>query len=249
MGIVLNNIIKRFELNDVQKYITVLDNVSFNVDDDEFICILGPSGCGKSTLLKMLAGLESIDEGIISIDGKEVEGPNPDRGMVFQDYALFHWLTVEKNISFGLELKGVPQNIYKKQVDEYIKLVGLQGFEKAYPHQLSGGMKQRVAIARALIMQPKVMLMDEPFSALDAFTRMSMQEELMNLWQKQHFTCIFVTHDIEEAVYMADKIVVMNPRPGKVKKLVPVSLNRPRKRTDGDFIKIRNYVFAQYEHQ
>lgn len=249
MGIVLNNIIKRFELNDVQKCITVLDNVSFNVDDDEFICILGPSGCGKSTLLKMLAGLESIDEGIISIDGKEVEGPNPDRGMVFQDYALFHWLTVEKNISFGLELKGVPQNIYKKQVDEYIKLVGLQGFEKAYPHQLSGGMKQRVAIARALIMQPKVMLMDEPFSALDAFTRMSMQEELMNLWQKQHFTCIFVTHDIEEAVYMADKIVVMNPRPGKVKKLVPVSLNRPRKRTDGDFIKIRNYVFAQYEHQ
>lgn len=249
MSIVFDNICKKFQLNDLEKYMTVLDHVSFNVDENEFICLLGPSGCGKSTLLKMLAGLENIDEGVINVDGNEVKGPNPERGMVFQDYALFHWLTVEKNIAFGLELKGVPKEVRKQKVDECIELVGLKGFENAYPHQLSGGMKQRVAIARVLAMKPKMMLMDEPFSALDAFTRMNMQDELMSLWQKQRFTCIFVTHDIEEAVYMADKIVVMNSRPGKVKTIVSVPLARPRKRTDYDFIKIRNHVFEQYGYQ
>jgi NitT/TauT family transport system ATP-binding protein len=208
---------------------------------------LGPSGCGKSTLLKMAAGLERPTAGAILLDREVVTSPRTGCNMVFQDYALFPWLSVERNIAFGLELQGLRAETIRDSVASFIHLVGLNGFEKSLPSQLSGGMKQRVAIARALVLAPQILLMDEPFGALDSFTRMEMQEELMRLWRGRPFTVLFVTHDIEEAVYLADRIVVMTARPGRVKTIVPVPLERPRNRTHQDFIAIRNYLLEQYE--
>jgi NitT/TauT family transport system ATP-binding protein len=195
----------------------------------------------------MAAGLEFPDSGSVTADGETIKKPHPDRGMVFQDYALFPWLSVEENIAFGLEVNGIDRQTAREKTDRFISLVGLKGFENAHPYQLSGGMKQRVGIARMLAMSPKVLLMDEPFGALDAFTRMDMQEELTSLWLAEPFTTIFVTHDVEEAVYLADRIVVMTCRPGKIKTIVPVPLARPRERTDFDFVQIRNHVLKQYE--
>jgi NitT/TauT family transport system ATP-binding protein len=225
----------------------VLDGISFAADDNEFICLLGPSGCGKSTLLKMAAGLERTTSGTVSLSSEIVTDPRPGCSMIFQDYALFPWLTVERNIAFGLELKGLSHEEIREFVHHLIRLVGLDGFERSLPSQLSGGMKQRVALARSLALQPQVLLMDEPFGALDSFTRMEMQEELIKLWQQKPFTVLFVTHDIEEAVYLADRIVVMTPRPGRVKTIVSVPLPRPRERTDNRFIAIRNHLLEQYE--
>ncbi|MDN5348481.1 MAG: sulfonate transport system ATP-binding protein [Clostridia bacterium] len=223
--------------------ILVLDEISLTIHDGEFICLVGPSGCGKSTLLKIIAGLESYDGGIITIDGEKVKGPGLDRGMVFQEYALFPWRTVEENIGFGLELRGVPKKERQKIVDKYIHLVGLQGFEKALSHQLSGGMRQRVAIARALSLKPKILLMDEPLGALDAFTRLQMQEEITRIWKEEKQTVIFVTHDIEEAIYLGDRVVVMTPNPGKIKASVDVPLPRPRNRVDSKFVQLRDEVY------
>lgn len=247
MELIFRNTQKAFTVTGSKDRLTALDDVSFSVKEKEFVCLLGPSGCGKSTLLKMAAGLEFPDSGSVTADGAAIKKPHPDRGMVFQDYALFPWLTVEENIEFGLQATKVDHSTARERIDRFTSLVGLTGFAKAYPHQLSGGMKQRVGIARMLAISPKVLLMDEPFGALDAFTRMEMQEELINLWQAEPFTTIFVTHDVEEAVYLADRIVVMTSRPGKMKTIVPVPLSRPRVRTDYDFVQIRNHVLKQYE--
>ncbi|MBU2700828.1 ABC-type nitrate/sulfonate/bicarbonate transport system ATPase subunit [Sporomusaceae bacterium BoRhaA] len=214
---------------DKKRQVTALQNTSFTVKPSEFVTLLGPSGCGKSTLLKIVAGLEEPSSGRVLLDGQEVEGPNRDRGMVFQTYTLFPWLTVRQNIEFGLDVAGRSKKDRHDVSQHYIEKIGLKGFEQAYPSELSGGMKQRVAIARALANDPKVLLMDEPFGALDAQTRTVMQELLLDVWDESHKTIIFVTHDVEEAVFIGDTIYVMTARPGKIKARISVDL--PPKRT------------------
>jgi ABC-type nitrate/sulfonate/bicarbonate transport system ATPase subunit len=247
VSIEFKSVSKTYPMEDQRRRLLALSEVSFSAGHQEFVCLLGPSGCGKSTLLKMVAGLERADSGTVTIDAEPVRSPRPGCGVVFQDYALYPWLTVEQNISFGLDLRGEDKDAMRPVVTRFIELVGLLGFERALPRQLSGGMKQRVALARVLVMSPRILLMDEPFGALDSFTRMAMQAELINLWQHQPSTVLFVTHDIEEAVYLADRIVVMTRRPGQVKTIAAVPLGRPRRRTDRDFTEIRNYVLEQYE--
>ncbi|WP_019123015.1 ABC transporter ATP-binding protein [Brevibacillus massiliensis] len=205
-----------------------LDKTSFEIKEGEFITILGPSGCGKSTLLRIVAGLEEPSSGRVRLDGREIHGPGPDRGMVFQSYTLYPWLTVEDNIAFGLQLKGVSKAERLEVARHYLELIGLAGFEKHYPIQLSGGMKQRVAIARALANDPEILLMDEPFGALDAQTRAIMQEILLKVWEESKKTILFITHDVEEAVFLGDTVYVMTARPGRLKKSIPVTLPRPR---------------------
>jgi len=205
-----------------------LDRTSFQVKDGEFITILGPSGCGKSTLLRVVAGLEEPSSGKVYLDGHEVKGPGPDRGMVFQSYTLYPWLTVEDNIAFGSKLKGASQKQCKEVAQHYLDLIGLSGFEKHYPIQLSGGMKQRVAIARALANDPEILLMDEPFGALDAQTRSIMQEILLKAWEESKKTILFITHDVEESIFLADSVYVMTARPGRIKENISVDLPRPR---------------------
>lgn len=208
--------------------VMALDQTSFSVAEGEFVTILGPSGCGKSTILRVVAGLEEPTSGKVFLDGKAIKGPGPDRGMVFQSYTLYPWLTVEDNISFGLQLKGMSKQACKEIAGHYLELIGLQGFEKHYPIQLSGGMKQRVAIARALANDPKILLMDEPFGALDAQTRAIMQEILLKVWEESRKTILFITHDVEEAIFLGDSIYVMTARPGRLKKNIKVPLPRPR---------------------
>ena len=213
---------------DGKKQTLALKQVSIDIKDNDFCCIVGPSGCGKSTLLRMLAGLDFPTKGKIIIDDREVTGPGPDRGMVFQTYTLFPWMSVEDNIKFGLKLKKMPKDQQQEIADRYLKIIGLQKFAKAYPKELSGGMKQRVAIARALANQPEVLLMDEPFGALDPHTKAMMQLLLREIWEQEHPTVVFITHDIDEAVFLANKIYVMSARPGRVIKDVDVRL--PHKR-------------------
>ncbi len=208
--------------------VTALENTDFTVGESEFITILGPSGCGKSTILKIIAGLTEPSSGRVTLDGRAISGPGRDRGMVFQTYTLFPWLTVTENIEFGLEVAGRPKAERREVADHYIAKIGLRGFESAYPGQLSGGMKQRVAIARALANDPQVLLMDEPFGALDAQTRTVMQELLLGVWEESHKTILFVTHDVEEAVFMGDTVYVMTARPGRIKARIAVPLPRPR---------------------
>ncbi|MDP4127635.1 MAG: ABC transporter ATP-binding protein [Bacillota bacterium] len=205
-----------------------LDRTSFKVKEGEFITILGPSGCGKSTILRIVAGLEEPSSGKVYLDGHEVKGPGSDRGMVFQSYTLYPWLTVEDNIAFGLKLKGTSRKQCKDVAQHYLELIGLNGFEKHYPIQLSGGMKQRVAIARALANDPEILLMDEPFGALDAQTRSIMQEILLKVWEESKKTILFITHDVEESIFLADSVYVMTARPGRLKENIPVNLPRPR---------------------
>jgi NitT/TauT family transport system ATP-binding protein/sulfonate transport system ATP-binding protein len=228
-----------------QGEILALDNINLELSSGEFVSILGPSGCGKSTLLLILAGLERPTRGEVFFDGEKVEGPHYKRGVVFQSHALFPWLTVEDNIRFGLDVRKV--SVENGLIHGMIKLVGLEGFEKAYPKQLSGGMAQRTALARTLINEPDLLLLDEPFGALDAFTRMEMQKEVVRIWQEKFSTTIFVTHDIDEAIYVADKVVVMSPRPGRIKKIFPILLPRPRKRNHHDFIDIRQEIYDEFE--
>jgi len=205
--------------------------VDLNVAENDFITILGPSGCGKSTLLRIIAGLDHPSEGRVLLDGREVRGPGPDRGMVFQSYTLFPWLTVAENIAFGLREKGVPEAQRKEIVANYMQLVGLKGFENHWPKQLSGGMQQRTAIARALANDPEILLLDEPFGALDNQTRGLMQELLLGIWEREKKTVLFVTHDIEEAIFMASRVIVMSARPGRIKSDVAVDLPHPRSYT------------------
>lgn len=219
--------------------IIAIEDLSMDVYEGELLCIVGPSGCGKTTLLKILAGLEKPTSGEVLLRGKPIKGPGPDRTMVFQEYSLFPWRTVLSNVMFSLELKGLPKKKAVEEAMRYIRLVGLEGFEEMYPHELSGGMKQRVALARALACNPDVLLMDEPLSALDAQTRNYMQEEIMKIWERTKKTIIFVTHNVEEAVYLGDRIVVLTARPAKVKNVMKVSIGRPRSRFASDFINLR----------
>ena len=218
---------KRFRATDGTE-VEALRGVSFDVHRREFVCVIGPSGCGKSTLVRMLAGLDAPSQGHILVDGKEPRGPGPDRGMVFQGYTLFHWLTVRRNVMFGLQMKGVGHDKAEADARFWIDMVGLTRFIDAYPHQLSGGMKQRVAIARALATQPRVLLMDEPFGALDAQTRAQMQSYLHQIWQNVNVTVVFVTHDLDEAIYLADRIVVLAPHPGRIQEIMEVPVPHPR---------------------
>lgn len=208
--------------------ITALDNVSLEVKEGEFVTILGPSGCGKSTLLRIIAGLAEATSGQVYKDGRLIQGPGADRGMVFQSYTLFPWLTVRQNIEFGLTLKGLAEARRREIVDHYLEIIGLTPFADAYPKNLSGGMKQRVAIARALANDPDILLMDEPFGALDAQTRLVMQELLLKVWEESRKTILFVTHDVEEAIFLGDTVYIMTARPGRLKAQIPIPLARPR---------------------
>jgi NitT/TauT family transport system ATP-binding protein len=208
--------------------VEVLRDINFKVHRREFICILGQSGCGKSTLIRMFAGLEEPTTGAVELDGVPVEGPGPDRGMVFQSYTLFPWLTVKKNVMFGLRQKGMPKDKADEEARRWVDLVGLNQFTDGYPYQLSGGMKQRVAIARALANQPRVLLMDEPFGALDAQTRAQMQSHLKQIWMNVDVTIVFITHDLDEAVFMADRIILLSARPGRIAEIIEVPILQPR---------------------
>ncbi len=208
--------------------VVALENISLDVEDKEFSVIVGPSGCGKTSLLRLVAGLIEPSEGAIYLDGKPVTRPGKDRGMVFQSYTLFPWLTVQKNIEFGPQINGVPAKARAETARRYIAQVGLEGFEKAYPNQLSGGMRQRVALARALANDPTILLMDEPFGALDSQTRSLMQELLLKVWEQSHKTVFFITHDIDEAILLGDRVYVMTARPGRIKEEIDIDIPRPR---------------------
>jgi NitT/TauT family transport system ATP-binding protein len=227
--------------------LVAIDGFDIEVPEGEFVCLLGPSGCGKTTVLRIVAGLERKTGGKILLNDRPVDAPGPDRGMVFQEFALFPWRSARKNVEFGPEMKGVAPEERHAISTKLIDLVGLKGFEDSHPKQLSGGMKQRVAIARALANNPSVLLMDEPFGSLDAQTRNLMQKELLRIWSETRKTIIFVTHSVDEAVYLADRIVVMTARPGTVKKDIAVTLPRPRDRTSREFIAIRGEVLAELE--
>ncbi len=218
--------------------VLALDQVSLTVANREFVALLGPSGCGKSTLLYLIGGFLPVETGAIRIDGNPVAGPGPDRGIVFQHFALFPWKTVRGNILYGLERAGMPKAEREKRAMDFIELVGLRGFEDSYPSQLSGGMKQRTAIARTLAFDPKILLMDEPFGALDAQTRALMQAELLRIWQRTPKTVLFVTHDVQEAVYLADRVAVMSARPGRIKTIVDTRFDK----NDPDIFKNKFFV-------
>ena len=221
--------------------VAALDGVSLNVAASELVSIVGPSGCGKSTLLRLAAGLDTPTSGELYIGSELITGPSAERGLVFQDPNLFPWLTVRRNIQSGLVARGVLQE-KRHEVDEFMRLVGLEGFANTYPHHLSGGMAQRVALARALINHPKVLLLDEPLGALDAFTRMRMQDEVLRLWEARGTTMLLVTHDIDEAIYMSDRIVIMSPRPGRIERIISVTLPRPRQRNHAEFLQLRGDI-------
>lgn len=225
--LVISGVVKTFE-DSKRGDVVALDNMNFEVQEGEFFCIVGPSGCGKSTLLQIVAGLERPSGGYISVNGTVVEGPGLERGIVFQEYALFPWYTVQKNIEFGPKMRGISKKERQDIAREYIALTGLQGFENHFPHELSGGMKQRVAIARALANEPDILLMDEPFASIDSQLRENLQQEILQIWEKTKKTIVFVTHQIEEAIFLADKVLVMSARPGTVKEIVNQDLPRPR---------------------
>ncbi|MBN2734848.1 MAG: ABC transporter ATP-binding protein [Methanomicrobiaceae archaeon] len=224
--------------------VVALEGINLEIEDEEFICLVGPSGCGKTTLLRIVAGLDTPSSGVALLAGNEILGPDPERGMVFQEYSLFPWLSVIDNIEFGLEMKGVSKKARSETSEKYLELVGLKQFAGSFPHELSGGMRQRVAIARALANDPKVLLMDEPFGALDAQTRNMMQKELLEIWRRAKKTVIFVTHSVDEAVFLADRIIIMSPRPGKIKEIVAVDIPRCRERTAPEFANLRKYVLS-----
>jgi NitT/TauT family transport system ATP-binding protein len=245
VNIRMKSLSKVFEKGD--RRVAALQEFDLEVEEGQFVCLLGPSGCGKTTVLRIVAGLETKTGGSVQINGEEVVDAGPNRGMVFQEFALFPWRSARKNIEFGLEVKGVPETERHEISSRLLDLVGLKGFENAHPIELSGGMKQRVAIARALANDPDALLMDEPFGSLDAQTRNLMQKELLRIWSANQKTVIFVTHSVDEAVFLADRIVVMTARPGKVKKIISMTLPRPRDRTSREFIEVRGDVLNELE--
>lgn len=230
-----------------KKTFQALDHVSLGIRKGEFICLLGPSGCGKTTLLNSIAGFESVTSGSIHIDENEVKKPSIKNVTIFQNYGLLPWRTVQKNVELGLECKKLSRRERHEIACKYIALVGLSDFTKSHPNQLSGGMQQRVDIARALAVDPDIIFMDEPFGALDALTRLKMQDEISSIWENQKKTIIFVTHDIEESVFLADRVVIMTPNPGKIKNIIDVPLARRRDRTSTEFLKIRDRIFAEFD--
>ena len=227
--------------DDSQASTHALDGVSLSIAAGELVSLVGPSGCGKSTLLRLIAGLDTADAGELWVGAEPITGPSAERGLVFQDPNLFPWLTVRRNIESGLVARGLLLE-KRHEVDEFMRLVGLETFAKAYPHHLSGGMAQRVALARALINHPKVLLLDEPLGALDAFTRMRMQDEVLRLWEARGTTMLLVTHDIDEAIYMSDRIVIMTPRPGRIERTIEIDLTRPRQRNSSEFLRLRSDI-------
>lgn len=221
-----------------------LDSVSLSVAPGEMISFVGPSGCGKSTLLRVIAGLDMPTSGEVTMGGEVISGPSAQRGLVFQDPNLFPWLSVRQNVQSGLVARGVLRE-KQHEVDEFIRLVGLDGFANTFPHHLSGGMAQRAALARALINHPKILLLDEPLGALDAFTRMRMQDEVLRIWQSRRTTMLLVTHDIDEAIYMSDRIVIMTPRPGRIEDTIRVEIPRPRDRSSPEFLELRGEILKR----
>ncbi|MBN6051901.1 ABC transporter ATP-binding protein [Nonomuraea sp. RK-328] len=242
----IRDVRKVFQVRDAGEPFVALDGVDLDVREGEFLALVGPSGCGKSTLLDLVAGLTAPTGGEIVIDGTPVSGPGLDRGIVFQQYALFPWRTAQANVEFGLEAKAVPRKERRERARHYLDLVGLTGFEERYPHELSGGMRQRVAIARSLAFDPDVLLMDEPFAALDAQTRESLQEELLRIWGKTGKTVIFITHGIDEAVYLGQRVAVMTSRPGRIKEIIEVAFDSRAGdlRADPAFGEYRHHVWT-----
>ncbi|MCO5146043.1 MAG: ABC transporter ATP-binding protein [Aquamicrobium sp.] len=240
---------KRYVIRRTGKTFLALDNVNLDIEEGEFLCIVGPSGCGKSTFLQMVAGLEPVTDGSLLIDGKPVSGPGADRGMVFQSYALFPWRTVLANIEFGLEIKGIPAARRREIAMNAAHSVGLRGFEHSYPRELSGGMKQRVGIARALANEPSIILMDEPFAALDAQTREMLQAELLSIWREQKRTVLFITHSVQEAVFLGSRIAIMSARPGHIKKIIDVDLPYPRDITSPAFGALMKPVYDELKEE
>ncbi|MBD7968358.1 ABC transporter ATP-binding protein [Paenibacillus gallinarum] len=249
------DVTKRFSVREgkgVSEF-TAVDRINLEVHPGEFMAIVGPSGCGKSTLLDLLAGLSKPTSGQILLDGKPITGPGLDRGIVFQQYALFPWRTAEANIEFGLEAKGIRAKERKERARHYLSLVGLSGFENRYPHELSGGMKQRVAIARSLAFDPEMLLMDEPFAALDAQTRESLQDELLRIWEQTGKTIIFITHGIDEAVYLGQRVAVMTARPGRIKRVIDIPLGSRTEEEDirsgAEFGKLRHEIWSELREE
>ena len=238
----IENVYKKFKsLDPTTDDVVALNGFSLDIKPGSFISLIGPSGCGKSTLLRIIGGLDKATSGEIYLDDKLIKKPGSDRGFAFQGSNLFPWLNVERNIAFGLKARHIYKD-KKKDVSEYVKLVGLEGFEKSYPHQLSGGMQQRASLARALVGHPAVLLLDEPLGALDAFTRMNLQDEILNIWKEHNMTMIMVTHDVDEAIYMSDQVVVMSARPSKVEAVIDIDLTRPRARAQDTFQEYRTRI-------
>lgn len=229
-----------------------LDHVSLTISDNEFVTVVGPSGCGKSTLMNILAGLDETSGGQALVDGKIVSGPSPERGVIFQQYALFPWLTVRKNVEFGLKTAGMPKAERRERAEYFIRMVGLEKFADALPKMLSGGMKQRCAIARAYAVNPSILLMDEPFGALDALTRVKLQEQLLETWNEEKRTVLFITHDVDEAVFLANRVIVMAARPGRIQEIIDIDLPYPRTedvRLSPEFATLRNRIWHAVYHQ
>ena len=242
----IDNVYK--EYNGRKGKTVALNGVNLEIKENEFVCVVGPSGCGKSTILNIIAGLLEPTSGAVYLDGKKIEGTGVERGVVFQGYALFPWRTVLKNVMFGLEIKKVPKEEAETIARKYIKAVGLEGFEDAYPKELSGGMRQRVAIARAYAVNPEVLLMDEPFGALDAQTRVQLQSELLETWENEKKTCFFITHDVEEAIILAQRVVIMSARPGRIKRVVDIDIPYPRTQAtklEPRFIELKNEIWNE----
>lgn len=247
----VQNITKTFELSNGETF-SALGGVSLDVAENEFITVVGPSGCGKSTLMNVLAGLEEPTSGAALVDGQEVKGPGPERGVIFQQYALFPWLTVRQNVEFGLKTAKTPAAESRERAQYFIDMVGLSDFADSLPKTLSGGMKQRCAIARAYAMNPSILLMDEPFGALDALTRVRMQEHLLQTWDQEKRTIVFITHDVDEAAFLANRVVVMAARPGRIHRIIDVDLPYPRTeevRLSPEFAAVRNEIWTSVYHQ
>lgn len=239
----INNVYKKYEIDN--EFVDILDDIELDIKEGEFISIVGSSGCGKSTLLRLISGLERPTQGEILVEDEVVDRPKEQCGIAFQESRLFPWKNVKDNIAFGIK-KKLSKEERNKLVDEHIKLVDLVGFEKAKPKQLSGGMQQRVSIARALVSDPKILLLDEPFGALDAFTRINMQNELLKIWDVKKKTMVLVTHDIDEAIFLSDRIVILSERPGKIKEIIDVDLPRPRDRSNSTFLDIRRKILISF---